>query len=364
MNYVESIHVGENVHDVLMRLRYSTDMTNYYGYRPNKKAVDALLIIPGYVVCICSFVIVFLDDRSYDLIRMFRVKKGRIVEEVNLLSLKHNMELDILPQGSHWEGDILGQNPCGWGSLYNSDNYLLYRGCMILSSRMCYGEDYYPSVNPSLRYAGGWIENKRMGYGRFYDLHGDLLSEGNWINNSLNEASSLVITSRLALTTTLSSLVVSLVIASNTCNFTKPKNLNLSFLESLRILTVGEKCFTNVTTFSVSNLQHLTSVTIGAKSFTWKYTGTARGSSIFRVTACYSLQTLMIGAKSFSDYQTFVIEDLPSLSFLSIGNGGSGKNCFDLCPLFEVSSFPSLTEVFIGEGCFRLIHEVSFIGSL
>lgn len=135
MNYVESIHVGENVHDVLMRLRYSTDMTNYYGYRPNKKAVDALLIIPGYVVCICSFVIVFLDDRSYDLIRMFRVKKGRIVEEVNLLSLKHNMELDILPQGSHWEGDILGQNPCGWGSLYNSDNYLLYRGCMILSSR-------------------------------------------------------------------------------------------------------------------------------------------------------------------------------------------------------------------------------------
>jgi singapore isolate B (sub-type 7) whole genome shotgun sequence assembly, scaffold_14 len=338
-------------------------MTNYYEYRPKEKALHALLIVPGYVVCICSFVLVIFDDISYEMIRLFRVKKGRIAEEVNLHSLKHNMNLDLSVEGDHWEGDVLGKNPCGWGSLYNEDNYLIYHGCMILSNRMCYGEDYYPTSNPLLRYAGGWIQNKHMGYGRLYDLHGEILAEGNWINDSLKEVSSVVVTSKLLLNTTLDSLVVNLVIADNTCNFVRMKALNLSYLESLRTLTIGEKCFANVTVFSLSNLQYLNSITIGSKSFNWKCTGEERNRCIFSITSCHSLHTIIIGAKSFCDYQIFVIEDLPSLTLLSIGSDGSGKNCFDECPVFTLSALPSLKDVIIGEGCFRLVHDVSFIGN-
>ena len=47
MNYAESVSVGENVHAILQRFRYSTNMTNYYEYRPKEKALHALLIVPG-----------------------------------------------------------------------------------------------------------------------------------------------------------------------------------------------------------------------------------------------------------------------------------------------------------------------------
>ena len=141
------------------------------------------------------------------------------------------------------------------------------------------------------------------------------------------------------------------------------KALNLSYLESLRTLTIGEKCFANVTVFSLSNLQYLNSITIGSKSFNWKCTGEERNRCIFSITSCHSLHTIIIGAKSFCDYQIFVIEDLPSLTLLSIGSDGSGKNCFDECPVFTLSALPSLKDVIIGEGCFRLVHDVSFIGN-
>ena len=176
-------------------------MKNYYEYRPQEKSLSALLTVPGYVVCICPFILAVFDDVSYAITRLFRLRKGRVVEEMNLQNLQHHRILDLSIDGDYWDGDVLGKNPCGWGNLYNERNCLTYHGCMILSYRMCYGEEYYNVPWQRLRYAGGWIQNKRMGYGRLCDLNGAVIAEGDWINDSFREASSVEINSNIILAT-------------------------------------------------------------------------------------------------------------------------------------------------------------------
>ena len=62
-------------------------------------------------------------------------------EDVN--GIEHNQVLDLNDDGERWEGDVLDNQPYGWGVLYDSENRMAYEGFRIGDVNVCYGTQYY-----------------------------------------------------------------------------------------------------------------------------------------------------------------------------------------------------------------------------
>ena len=62
-------------------------------------------------------------------------------EDVN--GIEHNRVLDLSDDGERWEGDVLDNQPYGWGVLYDSENRMVYEGFRIGEVNVCYGRSYY-----------------------------------------------------------------------------------------------------------------------------------------------------------------------------------------------------------------------------
>ena len=65
-------------------------------------------------------------------------------EEVN--GIEHNQVLDLSDDGERWEGDVLNNQPYGWGVLYDSDGEKKYEGFRIGEVNVCYGTRYYSDI--------------------------------------------------------------------------------------------------------------------------------------------------------------------------------------------------------------------------
>ena len=61
-------------------------------------------------------------------------------ESVN--GIEHNRVLDLNDDGERWEGDVLSNQPYGWGVLYDSENRMVYEGFRIGDVNVCYGRSY------------------------------------------------------------------------------------------------------------------------------------------------------------------------------------------------------------------------------
>ena len=53
------------------------------------------------------------------------------------------MVLNLSDDGERWEGDVLDNQPYGWGVLYDSENRMVYEGFRIGKVNVCYGTQYY-----------------------------------------------------------------------------------------------------------------------------------------------------------------------------------------------------------------------------
>ena len=62
--------------------------------------------------------------------------------KMEMNEVEHNRVLDLSDEGDRWEGDVLQQEPFGWGVLYDEDNNRRYEGFRIGSSNTCYGTQY------------------------------------------------------------------------------------------------------------------------------------------------------------------------------------------------------------------------------
>ncbi|KAK8816819.1 hypothetical protein WA577_007883, partial [Blastocystis sp. JDR] len=118
-------------------------------------------------------------------------------EEVN--GIEHNRVLDLNDEGERWEGDVLNNQPYGWGVLYDSENRMAYEGFRVGDMNVCYGTRYYSDIGV-IEYEGEWCEGKRWGRGAQYDRTGNKVYEGEWMNDDnrmekqvvLNEESQLL----------------------------------------------------------------------------------------------------------------------------------------------------------------------------
>ena len=112
--------------------------------------------------------------------------------------------------------------------------------------------------------------------------------------------------------------------------------MNLSSLDNLESIEIGDDSFSSVQTFKIDGLNRLKSLKIGKKSFTCskvaKMDKTLNKSVItdciisksFHILNCKSLESIQIDEYSFSDFGgEFELKNLPQLQSIQIGTIGS-----------------------------------------
>ena len=225
--------------------------------------------------------------------------------------VEHNQVLSLSDDGERWEGDVLNDQPYGWGVVYDSENRKTYEGFRIGEVSVCYGRSYYPDVG-MIEYEGVVYGGKRWGNGVWYSRKGEVIYDGEWMNDyhlekriMINEGSQF-----------LHNHIEELVVKDKCCNGREWTSFEYSILIHLRELQVGDECFENVTEVKLIGLKRLERVVIGKTCF--------RGSSYdpnrhFYLKNCERLRELKIGCYSFSDYSVCEIENVPSLEVIEMG---------------------------------------------
>ena len=265
--------------------------------------------------------VIEVDIASHTLIRV----NG---EEVS--GVEHKRVLDLSDDGERWEGDVLGNQPYGWGVLYDSENRMVYEGFRIEDMNVCYGTKYYSDVQ-KVEYKGGICEGKRWGRGTLFDRTGKTVFDGEWMNDDNMIEKRVVLNEENQL---LHSHIEELIVESNSCNGREWTALDLSFIPSLRLFEVGDKCFKYVDEVKLIGLDQLERVMIGKKSFTKKKNSDGNDPNRhFYLKDCERLRELKIGRYSFNDYSVCEIENLPSLRVIEMGKLNEWRRVFKYASL-------------------------------
>ena len=231
--------------------------------------------------------------------------------------IEHAKVLDLSDDGERWEGDVLDNQPYGWGVLYDSENRMVYEGFRVGDVNVCYGTRYYSDIQ-KVEYEGGWFDGMRWGQGVQYDRDSKTVFDGEWFKDEpfkrrvvLNEENLL-----------LHSYIEELNLGNNSCNGPEWNALDLGFLSHLRLLEVGDECFKRVKEVKLIGLSKLERVLIGMNCFTkcgnsWPSYDASRH---FYLKNCERLRELKIGRYSFSGYSVCEIENVPSLEVIEVGD--------------------------------------------
>ena len=239
--------------------------------------------------------VVIGDTQSHQLLR---------VNEEDMKGIEHNVVLDMKEKGERWEGDVLNDQPYGWGVLFDSENRMVYEGFRIGEVNVCYGRSYYLE-NGKIEYEGEWCEGNRMGAGVLYDRDEVVIHEGEWVNNR-------PLLTRVEMTDknpVLHNRVEELIVKDKSCNGKEWKSLDLSLLSKLRKLIVGDECFNKVERVKLNGLNELESVVVGKESFTFESDTTTS----FEMKDCEKVKELIIGEESFHIFGKFSLENTPSM---------------------------------------------------
>ena len=95
----------------------------------------------------------------------------------------------------------------------------------------------------------------------------------------------------------------------------------LSNYPNLRVINIGDNCFSSVKSFTINELNRLIILSIGKDSFTQSdYVNKYVERKDFHILNCESLQQIEIGKGSFSDFSgQFELKNLSSLQSIRIG---------------------------------------------
>ncbi|KAM7454853.1 hypothetical protein BLSTO_04390 [Blastocystis sp. subtype 1] len=303
---------------------------------------------PSIVMELCLNGVIEVDIASHTLLR---------VNGEDVKGIEHNQVLDLSDDGERWEGDVLDNQPYGWGVLYDSENRRAYEGFRIGEVNVCYGTRYYSDIQ-KVEYKGEICEGKRWGRGIQYDRNGRTVYDGEWMNDEhlskrvvLNEENQF-----------LHNHIEELIVENNSCNAPEWTALDLGFIFHLRLFKVGDECFENVDEVKLIGLSKLERVVIGKKSFTMEkiHWPNCDASGHFYLKNCKRLRELKIGRYSFSDYSVCEIENLPSLKVIEMGGLNEASRNFR-CASLELKNMPKLKSLQFGidafDNCSRAVFE-------
>ena len=244
-----------------------------------------------------------------------REKKELLYSEgVDVSGMKHNEILDLSVDGDRWEGDVLNGNPYGWGVLFDKRNRMVYEGFQINGVHVCYGRAYYADLS-KIAYEGEWCEGMRWGRGTQYNRNGKIVYDGEWLSDGHGKTS---ITLRKG-NELLHNHIEELTVCDNACNGEEWKVLDLSWMPSLKLLDVGERCFKYVNEVKLIGLTELKRVVIGNSSFGRRDAMGFKDNRRFCLKNCPSLKSLRFCDYSFQDFTVCEIESVNALESIELG---------------------------------------------
>ena len=262
---------------------------------------------PSIVMELCLNGVIEVDIASHTLLRV----NGEDVKEI-----EHNQVLNLSDDGERWEGDVLNNQPYGWGVLYDSENRRAYEGFRIRGVNVCYGTQYYSDIQ-KVEYEGEWFDGMRWGRGIQYDRSSKTVFDGEWVNDDNQIEKRVVLNEENHL---LHSHIEELIVESNSRNGIEWRALDLGFISHLRLFKVGDECFENVDEVKLIGLSKLERVVIGKNCFTKRKNSCGNDSTRhFYLRNCERLRELKMGRYSFSDYSVCEIENVPSLEVIEMG---------------------------------------------
>ena len=244
-----------------------------------------------------------------------REKKELLYSEgVDVSGMKHNEILDLSVDGDRWEGDVLNGNPYGWGVLYDKRNRIVYEGFQINGVHVCYGRAYYADLS-KIAYEGEWCEGMRWGRGTQYNRNGEIVYDGEWLSDGHGKTSVALRKGNELLHNHIEELTV----CDNACNGEEWKVLDLSWMPSLKLLDVGERCFKYVDEVKLIGLTELKRVAIGDGSFGRRDAMGFKDNRRFCLKNCPSLKSLRFCDYSFQDFTVCEIESVNALESIELG---------------------------------------------
>lgn len=242
------------------------------------------------------------------------------VGEEEVTGIEQERVLDLNDNGERWEGDVYHQQPYGWGVLYDEEGEKAYEGFRIRNRNVCYGTSYYSDIQ-KIEYKGEWCDGKRWGKGTQYDRNGNVVFEGEWLNDDHVIEKRVIVTKENEEKIILHNYVEELIVNDECCNGMEWRVFDASLMPRIRLLQVGDECFENVEEVKLIGLEKLERVVIGKKSFTKEKNSFGNDPNRrFYLKNCEQLKELDFGRFSFSDYTTCEIENADCLERIKMGN--------------------------------------------
>ena len=274
---------------------------------------------------VCSF-----HEGSVGMSNSMRIQLGlnRVIavdaESHELLSVngdvsgvEKNQVLDLSDEGERWEGDVLNDEPYGWGVLYDKEGEKVYEGFRIGDVSVCYGIQYYADIGVK-EYEGEICDGKRWGRGIQYDRNGVVVYDGEWMNDEHELEKKVVITCENSL---LHTLVEELTVSKNCCNGEEWKALDFSLMHNLRELVIEQDSFAFVEEVKLIGLQKLERVYISSNCFSWARDGNDHSCyGIFCLKDCPLVKELYIDRTSCMSYSVCEIENNASMTSICFGS--------------------------------------------
>ena len=232
-----------------------------------------------------------------------------IVNNEDLSGIEHNQVLNLSDEGERWEGDVLNDQPFGWGVLYDKENTRIYEGFRIGDLGVCYGTHYYSDIGV-IEYEGELCEGKRWGRGVQYDRNGRVVYDGDWMNNEHLEKR-IEITEGNENTVLLHNRIEELIIGEDCWNYEGLTAVDFKYMPLLRELTVNEGSLNHVREITLSGLQHLERALFLCDQF--------RIDGSFCVRDCPVLSSLKFRDGAMGSYVSCIIENNAMLKEIAIG---------------------------------------------
>lgn len=203
-------------------------------------------------------------------------KKELHVLLTDLRRMEYHQILDLSVEGDRWEGDILNEQPYGWGVVYDKNNHKVYEGFRLGEINICYGTTFYSDIEKK-EYKGEWYDWKRCGQGTQYDRNGTVVNKGKWLNDEHMDM-------RVKLTRDIKLFhnQVEELVVSDYCSYDRWNEVDLSLMPCLKSFMVGNECFRLVDVLKMIGMSKLESVVIGDGCFSdeKRYRAFSRGEFV------------------------------------------------------------------------------------
>lgn len=197
-------------------------------------------------------IVTVVSMKENKLVSVYSIKDNEVIENVKRSDVY--IGTCLLNDGEIvWEGEMVNDNACGYGSIYTSANRILtYKGFRVVYNNVCFGE-YYQSGQPL--YKGIICNDKRFGIDHF--------SQHQYIDDKCITSVHLTIDSDAS--STIPSLIQSLTISN--FMFNTSSHFILTCFPNLESLDIGERCYCGDGVCSISSLPRLTTLSFGNRSF-------------------------------------------------------------------------------------------------